>query len=791
MAVNPTLLRAIAGLLQKQSGKDISIPPTGRQGTVVGGEWRPQTHKERKFERVDDPESAGPGVQSKLIDVEEGRLVRDIEHIMPESGRGTVSPQQQVANLTRQLLIGVEQGRISPSSPLLKELLEAVDEIPLDPRVMKAQQFKNVEDVPAGPMTKEVAPELVALMKKQDLGMTSTRGGKMAMSDEGGLVGTMERVLQGKATPSWGATTSYDNMHEMIMRMLTKEGVPPTRARSIAQDVIPYEPGAVSASDKASAGQRAIQKGIEALQGKDFPYEGGSGLAAMDVTNRLQGAGRGGMGGSERVLLRTIMGDPNVSPKLRRALGEAVYLKGGKEAEAVAEAVASGRKEALGTRGVATGYGTRRTREALDRGPTEIPDAPVPPESIFAKTGRSSQLDDIAAKSDKRLKGEQYAMDPETVPYYRASDYVDRTPPKKRPTTAERALVDRRAGIAANQVPESAPIKTGDIVGPRLKRGDTMDLEGTGLAENQAQHMFDLKNTIDDQLDDLLKTTRGMEKTPEAVPGMAFEPKAPLPRRPGETNAQYNKRLAKTGTFTFRDQVKDTKKALAAAYEKQDFDEVVNISHRLDKGEFSSPPSPPKQIRGGLRDEYGQAPAYTQGDIEIQLGRLRERYKGASPKERKTIEAEAAALKKEGAEMMKGQYPSKRDPVVLPEDYPQPQSKFAADAEAELGKLRTRWKNASPEERKAIESEARTIDYLRREEGMAELRHLPPPKKIQYEPKPSKALSKESAQEATALKNIEKDLAELRLQWKESKNPVARKMIESKAAELTSLLERL
>ena len=74
---------------------------------------------------------------------------------------------------------------------------------------------------------------------------------------------------------------------------------------------------------------------------------------------------------------------------------------------------------------------------------------------------------------------------------------------------------------------------------------------------------------------------------------------------------------------------------------------------------------------------------------------------------------------------------------------------------------------------------------------MAELRHLPPPKKIQYEPKPSKTLSKESAQESVAVQNIERDLAELRLQWKEAKNPVARKMIESKAAELTSLLERL
>ena len=353
---------------------------------------------------------------------------------------------------------------------------------------------------------------------------------------------------------------------------------------------------------------------------------------------------------------------------------------------------------------------------------TEIPDAPVLPESIFAKTGRSSQLDDIEAKSDKTLKGVQYADDPEAVPYYRASDYVDRTPPKKRPTTAERELIDRRSDVA--QAPESAPVKTGDIVGPKLQRGDTMDLEGTSLAENQAQHMFDLKNQIDDQLDELIQSSRGMEKR--------------LPRKPNETNAQYNKRLAKTGTFDFRDQVKDTKKALAAAYEKQDFDEVVNISHRLDQGEFSSPINP--------------TPAARKDPI----------------------------IK-----------PDERDPVVLPEDYPQPQSKFAADAEAELGKLRTRWKNASPEERKAIESEARTIDYLRREEGMAELRHLPPPKKIQYEPKPSKTLSKESAQESVAVQNIERDLAELRLQWKEAKNPVARKMIESKAAELTSLLERL
>ena len=698
MAVNPTLLRAIAGLLQKQSGKDISIPPTGRQGTVVGGEWRPQTHKERKFERVDDPESAGPGVQSKLVDVEEGRLVRDIEHIMPESGRGTVSPEQQVANLTRQLLIGVEQGRISSSSPLLKELLETVENIPVNERTLASQAMRSPTDAEIGiPQAVREQARIGEITEKltgdpsrridpkmfDELFQPQTRSGKLAVSGEGGLTGTMERNLAAGVKPEWGSTIASGNMFEVILRRLTEAGVPPQQIRSIARDILP--PGA---AEKASAGQKAVEGATRALQGKDFPYEGGSGLAAMQATGRLQGAGSGLTGASEMVLLRSILGGID-DPKLRRALGEAAYLKGGKEAETVAEAVASGRKEALGTGGVATGYGERRAGEALRLGPTDV-DAPLPDAGKYAKTGRSSQLDDIEAKSDKTLKGVQYADDPEAVPYYRASDYVDRTPPKKRPTTAERELIDRRSDVA--QAPESAPVKTGDIVGPKLQRGDTMDLEGTSLAENQAQHMFDLKNQIDDQLDELIQSTRGMEKR--------------LPRKPNETNAQYNKRLAKTGTFDFRDKIEDTKKALAAAYEKQDFDEVVNISHRLDKGEFSSPIKP--------------TPAARKDPI----------------------------IK-----------PDERDPVPHPSDFPH---------------------TGRPE----------SIDELYSEGGMYHTKQATSDK-IQYEPKPSKTLSKESAQESVAVQNIERDLAELRLQWKEAKNPVARKMIESKAAELTSLLERL
>ena len=584
---NPTLLRALGKLLEKQSGRPISIPKTGQQGTIIGGEWRPQTHQVRQYERGEPiPVAAGDvvggdaphtpiryerGVDSKLVDVEEDRLVRDIEHIMPESGRGTVSPEQQVANLTRMLLIGIEQGKISPSSPLMKELLATVDNIPLDQKALAQQNMAKLTDATVG--VPKIVRELSEAGKLKDaagnridpklfdeLFQPETRSGKMALSDEGGPVATMKRNLQGKATPAWGATISYDNMHEMIMRMLAKGGVQPTKARSIAFDEMAFEPGAVSVYDKASSGQKAIQRAIEGLENKDFPYEGGSGLAAMNVTNRLQGAGHGLMGGSERVLLRAMMGDPNVGPKLRKALGEAVYLKGGKEAESVAEAVASGRMDALIGSGGATKYGTRRLLEAIERGAADTVDAPLidPSASRYAKMAKSSQLDDIAAKSDKTLKGVQYAEDPTAVPFHRASDYVDRVPPKKRPTPKERELIDR---TKADEVPESTPIKTDEIVGPKLKRGDAMDLDGdVGKAELTTQGMFDLKNKIDEQLDDLIDSTRGIDAPKKEVGGV----------------------------IDFRKRVQETKKQLEAAWEKQDFDKVVEIGHRIDEGNLSN-----------------------------------------------------------------------------------------------------------------------------------------------------------------------------------------------------------
>ena len=84
---NPTLLRALGKLLEKQSGRPISIPKTGQQGTIIGGEWRPQTHQVRQYEQGEPvPVAAGDvvggdaphtpiryerGVDSKLVDVEE------------------------------------------------------------------------------------------------------------------------------------------------------------------------------------------------------------------------------------------------------------------------------------------------------------------------------------------------------------------------------------------------------------------------------------------------------------------------------------------------------------------------------------------------------------------------------------------------------------------------------------------------------------------------------------------------------------------------------------------------
>ena len=591
--LNPTLLRALGNLLEKQSGRPISIPKTGQQGTIIGGEWRPQTHQVRQYERGEPiPVAAGDvvggdaphtpiryerGVDSKLVDVVEDRLVRDIEHIMPESGRGTVPPEQQVANLARMLLIGMEQGRISSSSPLMKELLEAVDNIPLDQKALAQQNMAKLTDATVG------VPKIVRELSKagelkdaagnridpklfDELFQPDSRSGKMALSDEGGPVATMKRNLQGKATPAWGATISYDNMHEMIMRMLTKGGVQPTKARSIAYDEMAFEPGAMSVYDKASSGQKAIQRAIEGLEGKDFPYAGGSGLAAMNVTNRLQGAGHGLMGGSERVLLRAMMGDPNVGPKLRKALGEAVYLKGGKEAESVAEAIASGRMDALTSSGVATKYGSRRLLEAIERGAADTVDAPLidPSASRYAKMAKSRQLDDIATKSDKTLKGEQYAEDPTAVPRWSASDYADRAPmfpkgqPKKQITPKERELIDR---TKADEVPESTPIKTDEIVGPKLERGNTMDLDGSvGKAELTTQGMFDLKNKIDEQLDDLIKSTRGIDAPKKEVGGI----------------------------IDFRKKVQETKRQLEAAWEKQDFDKVVEIGHRIDEGNLSN-----------------------------------------------------------------------------------------------------------------------------------------------------------------------------------------------------------
>ena len=67
--------------------------------------------------------------------------------------------------------------------------------------------------------------------------------------------------------------------------------------------------------------------------------------------------------------------------------------------------------------------------------------------------------------------------------------------------------------------------------------------------------MFDLKNKIGEQLDDLVKSTRGINAPKREVKGI----------------------------IDFREKVQDIKKQLEAAWKKQDFDKIVEIGHRIDE----------------------------------------------------------------------------------------------------------------------------------------------------------------------------------------------------------------
>tara|TARA_B100000131_G_scaffold306302_2_gene333228 strand:+ start:1445 stop:3142 length:1698 start_codon:yes stop_codon:yes gene_type:complete len=537
--VNPTLLRAIASLLEAQSGKSISIPASGKQGTVISGEWRPQTHQVRQFERGKPvPVAAGDvvgrdaphtpikyksGTGSKLVDVPEDRLVRDIEHIMPESGRGTVSPEQQVANLVRMLLIGSEGGRVPSSSPLLRELLEASDNIPVSQKDLFRQSITNPVHSDL-----EASKGLRASLMGTDVEfprayVERTRTGKEALPDEGGITATMERNIAEGTDPNRSSTIASSNMFEVILRRLTDEGVPPERARSIVHDVLP-----IGAEKTASRGQKAMEKATRSLRDKDFEYGGGSGLKTMQQTGRLQGAGSGLRGASEMVLLRAILGGID-DPKLRKGLAEATYLRGGKEASPLASAIEGGDVRAL------MNPSPRASRRAEKFQGTEDID---PPAQVPSRYGR----DDI--------KGEAYADDPSVMPIddVIAGQKIGRQGPDDRLRLAE---IDYEGDVSKASIDDIAK----QIEGVN----DPSKIKAAAKPVADRERMFQMKSRIEQQLDELLESatyTKGASKRADVV--------------------------------EFKDTINKAKSALQNAWNEGDYDTIKKIGERLNKGDTKS-----------------------------------------------------------------------------------------------------------------------------------------------------------------------------------------------------------
>jgi hypothetical protein len=783
-------------LLEKQAGKPIQRPATGKAGTIIGDDLQPQTHLERQYSSQPVYEQAGDVVggstphtpvrqvqspQSSLVEVPEQRLIRDVAHQWPESRRGQLPESQVMVDLLRMLMIGHEQGLTPATSPMMKQALDYIDNLKMTDAEL-ANYARNANLIPSTSEGAAVTSELGSLHRR----------GALSLSDEGGPLATYQRNLEAGEIPKHGYTTSSSNIYEVLLRRLVEDGVPPERVRDVAYDVLSQ-----GSPEIAARGQASFEAGIRNMlkQKKDFPYE-----EELRQSGQLLGAGRsGGSGPSEMNMLRMILGQP-VAKGTREATAETAALRGGPVGEEIGAGIFYGTPEAMRPQ-AGTAFTDKLRRGAVQSRQADVAGArgaePNVPPKATDKGGRFEQQATVEDKGP--LRGVQYAEDPAAVPVTsRGVRGISGPEESQLPAAVEQALKHRKPptrpitkqqqeelGMPVRKLEsgEASEIRPSEIVGrdrntfdQKLQRGDTMDLEGNiGRAERQTQQMFDLKKRVDDQLDDLLKTTRGMEKTPEAHPSMAFEPKAPLPRKPGETNAQYNKRLAATGTFTFRDKIEQTKKALAAAYEKQDFEKVVDISHRVDEGNLAdvalSPAMAEKAFKQVVKREARPQPPTKQATSD-KMDRLKgERLlkdSGVKPKFFTNKYTNERMISVEGKAVTLG------------------------EIKGILSELRVKFKNAkSPAERsyyaKRGKEYSRALDLIEESGGGAPA----PTKKIQYASKPSKTLSKESEQEAVALERINRQLAELKLQWKEAKNPVAKKMIEAKAAQLNSMKESL
>ena len=514
--VNPTLLRAISNLMAKQSGKSVDefieeMPETGIRGTQLIGDWR-------------------------QVAPDDERLIRTIEHILPKSERGKVSPAPTQADAARMMIIGQEGGTIPVTSPLIKEVLEKANVRLTDKEI--AELAKQADEFPPF-RNPELVKELRQITGDPNLAVKSqglTRSGKVAvdMTPEERLAAAIE----GGMDPTRGATISSSNVHEAFLRNLVDEGIPATKVRSPEMHDIP-----MGASEAAGRGQKRLEDAIRGLIKQEFEFEGGSGIQALRNTSRLGGAAKGGLGAaSEMTQVRAMLGGVK-DPKLRSALADIAYMRGGISPE-IAESIKYGTMATMIPGGKSTYRTTKATEEMLAQ-QAEKMRRPENIGGVFERDKRYSRDD---------LVGEAYADDPSAIPIGR-----DRTPLKRQLTAKEQELVDR---AKVDVIPEHAPIKTDDILPTEsardLKRriNEIMDVaeEADPIAATK-RSMFDLKNKIGKQLDDLVESTRGINAPKREVKGI----------------------------IDFREKVQDIKKQLEAAWKKQDFDKIVEIGHRIDE----------------------------------------------------------------------------------------------------------------------------------------------------------------------------------------------------------------
>ena len=607
--VSPTVAM-LGQLLVRQGGKPIQRPATGKAGTLIGTDQRPQTHMERQYSSQPVYEQAGdvipsdvsmsglpPGnvtfkpsqtpvrqvqtPQSKLVKVDEDRLTRDVTHQWPESRRGQLPESQVIVDQLRMLMIGHEQGLTPTTSPMMKNALEYIKKLEMTDAEL-ANYARNARLIPGTGEGAGVTSELGSLHRR----------GALSPSDQGGPLERYTRNLAAGESPKEGFTTSWSNIYEVLLRRQVEGGVPPQRARDITYDVLSQ-----GSPEIAAQGQKSFEAGIRNMlkQKKDFPYE-----KELIQSGQLLGAGRsGGSGPSEMNMLRMILGQP-VAKGTREATAEAAALRGGPIGENIGAGIFYGTPKAMGPqRGTAFTDKLRRGAEEArqaDVAGARGAEPGIPPKSTDPG-GRFEQMKNVTRKGPPI--GPEHAVDPNAVPFvgYGKSTAgtsqdpgamiqdIMKTRPKHqtkggRPsaeelpdTIANRAFIEQKFG---KQAAASQEIRPDEILGSgrfneaKLKRGDTMDLEGDiSKAETQTQQMFDLKNRVDDQLDDLAKSTRGVSRHKEGAKWSARE-KSEL----GEVK-------------TFRNKIEQTKKALAAAYEKQDFEKVVEISHRVDEGNLA------------------------------------------------------------------------------------------------------------------------------------------------------------------------------------------------------------